>query len=304
MKNELTSLMEREDIDAIWILGSANHNPAMMYFTGAVHLSSANLILKRGEEPVIFCKPMERDEAASTGLKVINAAKYEYTKLLEETGGDLNKARALVRKKMFEELGITQGRISVYGKIELSSQIGVFSILSELLPGVNFIGEGKQSILLEARATKDESEIQRIRKMGEITTGVVGKTAAFLQGCKVREDEVLLNENDRPVTVGQVKTKINYWLAEQGVENPEGTIFAIGRDAGVPHSAGKSDDEIRLGKTIIFDIFPQEGGGGYFFDFTRTWCLGYAPEAEKQLHQDVWSVYQGIMKELEVDRWA
>ncbi|MCK4490832.1 MAG: hypothetical protein KAU23_11250, partial [Anaerolineales bacterium] len=252
MKNELTGLMEREDIDAIWISGSATHNPAMMYFTGAVHLVSADLILKRGEEPVIFCNPMERDEAASTGLKVINAAKYEHVKLLEETGGDLNKAGALVRKKMFEELGITQGRISIYGKTELSSQIGVLSILGELLPGINFIGEGAKSILLEARATKDESEIQRIRKMGEITTGVVGKTATFLQGCKVREDEVLLNKDDTPVTVVQVKTKINYWLAEQGVENPEGTIFAIGGDAGVPHSAGKAADEIRLGKTIIF----------------------------------------------------
>jgi len=304
MKNDLTGLMERENIDAIWILGSATHNPAMMYFTGAVHLGSADLILKSGEEPVIFCNPMERDEAASTGLKVINGAKYEYVKLLEETGGDENKAGALVRKKMFEELGITQGRVSIYGKTELSSQIGVLSILGELLPGINFIGEGAKSILLEARATKDESEIQRIRKMGEITTGVVGKTASFLQGCEVREDEVLLNKNDTPVTVGQVKTKINYWLAEQGVENPEGTIFAIGGDAGVPHSAGKPADEIRLGKTIIFDIFPQEAGGGYFFDFTRTWCLGYAPEAEKQLHQDVWSVYQGIMKELEVNRWA
>ncbi len=304
MKNDLAGLMERENIDAIWILGSATHNPAMMYFTGAVHLGSADLILKRGEEPVIICNPMERDEAASTGLKVINAAKYEYTKLLKETGGDLNKAGALIRKKMFEELGITQGRVSVYGKTELSSQIGVFSILGELLPGISFIGEGAKSILLEARATKDESEIQRIRKMGEITTGVVGKTASFLQGCKVREDEVLLNKNDTPVTVGQVKTKINYWLAEQGVENPEGTIFAIGGDAGVPHSAGKPADEIQLGKTIIFDIFPQEAGGGYFFDFTRTWCLGYAPEAEKQLHQVVWSVYQGIMKELEVNCWA
>ena len=136
MKNDLAGLMERENIDAIWILGSATHNPAMMYFTGAVHLGSADLILKRREEPVIFCNPMERDEAASTGLKVINAAKYEYVKLLEETGGDLNKAGALVRKKMFEELGITQGRISVYGKTELSSQIGVFSILGEMLSGL------------------------------------------------------------------------------------------------------------------------------------------------------------------------
>ena len=304
MKNDLSRLMERENIDAIWILGAATHNPAMMYFTGEVHVSFADLILKRGEEPVIFCVPMERDEAAGTGLKVVNTAKYDFLKLLDEAGGNQNKAVAQIRKIILEELGITKGRISVYGKIDLSLQIGVFSELGKLLPEIQFIGEGNSSILLEARATKDEDEIQRIRKMGEITTSVVGKTAEFLQGCKVREDEVLLNINDTLVTVGQVKTKINYWLAEQGVENPEGTIFAIGRDAGVPHSAGKPEDEIRLGKTIIFDIFPQESGGGYFFDFTRTWCLGYAPDAEIQLHQDVLSVYQTLMEELEADCWA
>ncbi|MCJ7715563.1 MAG: Xaa-Pro peptidase family protein [Anaerolineales bacterium] len=304
MKNDLSSLMERENIDVIWIIGSATHNPAMMYFTGEVHVSFADLVLKRGEEPVIFCNPMERDEAAGTGLKVINKAKYDYSKLLDETGGDENKTGALVRTTMFEELEITNGRISIYGKTDLSSQVGVISELQKLLPEIQFIGEGSKSILLEARATKDKNEIERIRKMGEITTGVVSKTAAFLQGCKVRKDEVLLNKNDTPVTVEQVKTKINYWLAEQGVENPEGTIFAIGRDAGIPHSAGKPEDVIRLGKTIVFDIFPQESGGGYFFDFTRTWCLGYAPDAETRLHQDVWSVYQTIMEELEVNRWA
>jgi Xaa-Pro aminopeptidase len=304
MKNDLTQLMERENIDAIWIMGSATHNPAMTYFTGNAHVSFADLILITGQEPVLFCAAMERDEAASTGLKTINAAKYEFMKLLEETGGDMNLVGAMVGKKMFEELGLTQGRVSVYGKVDLSSQLGVISNLKDQLPDIVLIGEGNKSILLEARATKDEDEIQRIRKMGKITTGVVGKTAAYLQSCDVNSDEILLNKNGTPVTVGEVKKKINLWLAEAGVENPEGTIFAIGGDAGVPHSAGKPEDKICLGKTIIFDIYPQEAGGGYFFDFTRTWCLGYAPETVNKIYQDVKTVYQTIIEELELNGWA
>ena len=304
MKNDLTQLMERENIDAIWILGSATHNSAMTYFTGNAHVSSADLILIKGQEPVLFCAAMERDEAASTGLKTINAAKYEFMKLLEETGGDVNLVGAMVLKKMYKELGLTQGRVAVYGKVDLSSKLGVISNLKDQLPDIVFIGEGNKSILLEARATKDEDEIQRIRKMGIITTGVVGKIAAYLQSCEVNADEILLNKNGTPVTVGEVKKKVNLWLAEAGVENPEGTIFAIGGDAGVPHSAGNPEDKICLGKTIIFDIYPQEAGGGYFFDFTRTWCLGYAPESVIKIYQDVKTVYQTILEELELNGWA
>ena len=304
MKADLYKLLERENIDAIWILGSAAHNPAMTYFTGSVHVSGADLIIIRGQEPVLFCNAMEREEAASTGFKTIKYTKYDPVQLLKETGGDELKVVALVREKMFRELGLTSGRVSLYGKIEIGNILGSLNYLRELMPELEFIGEGEKSLLLEARATKDEDEIASIREMGKITTSVVGQVAAYLQDCQVREDQVLLNEAGEALTVGQVKKMINLWLAEQGVENPEGTIFAIGRDAGIPHSAGNPVDEICLGKTIVFDIYPQEAGGGYFYDFTRTWCLGYAPEAEEKLYQDVKSVYEDIMKELVKDQYA
>jgi Xaa-Pro aminopeptidase len=53
-----------------------------------------------------------------------------------------------------------------------------------------------------------------------------------------------------------------------------------------------------LGQTIVFDIFPCEAGGGYYYDFTRTWCLGYAPDPAQALYEDVLSVYRQIMSEL------
>lgn len=304
MKSDLHQIMKRENIDALWILGAATHNPAMTYFTGNVHVGFADLILKRGKEPVIFCNSMEREEAASTGLETINAAKYEFLKVLEEMEGNQLKAGARIVQRMFEELGILKGRVAIYGKIDIGGILGKLNYLGELMPEIEFVGEGDRSILLEARATKDIQEIDRIRDIGKITIAVVGKTAALLQNCQVREDEVLLNGDGKPLTIGAVKNKINLWLAEYGVENPLDCIFAMGKDAGVPHSAGTSTEEIKLGKTIIFDIYPQEAGGGYFFDFTRTWCLGYAPEEETKLHRDVKYVYETIMDELVMDAIA
>jgi len=304
MKNDLTQIMERENIDALWVMGDASHNPSMTYFTGNAHVSSADLILIRGKDPMIFCNSMEREEAASTGFEVIVTAKYGMLKLIEESQGNLMEASAKLRKLMFEEIGLTSGRVSVYGKLEIGPVLGTLKYLEKLLPEIEFIGEGGDSLLLEARATKDIHEIERIRAMGKITTEVVGKTAAYLQSCQVNENEILLRENGEELTIGAMHNMINYWLAELGVENPLGCIFAMGRDAGVPHSAGTHEDAIKLGKTIIFDIYPQEAGGGYFFDFTRTWCLGYAPEDETALYNDVKSVYQAIMKEMMMDEPA
>jgi Xaa-Pro aminopeptidase len=301
MKTDLHRLMDRERIDAIWIVGAASHNPSMTYFTGNVHVGYGDLILQKGKEPVLFCNAMEREEAASTGLDVIVNAKYEFRKVLEESQGNVQLAAAKVLKMMFEEIGLTSGRVSINGKVEVGSILGIIQEAQKLLPDIEFIGEASNSILLEARATKDLWEIERIREMGRITTEVVGKTAKLLQDCQVNSDEILLNEEGKPLTIGEVKNQINLWLSERGVENPEGTIFAIGRDAGIPHSAGNPKDKICLGKSIIFDIFPREVGGGYFFDFTRTWCLGYAPEAEEQLYQDVKYVYETIMNELKND---
>jgi Xaa-Pro aminopeptidase len=148
-------------------------------------------------------------------------------------------------------------------------------------------------------ATKDEDEVERIRTMGKVTTEVVGLTAEFLTSHPV-SNNMLLTKDGLPLTIGAVKRQINLWLAERDAENPSGTIFAIGRDAGVPHSSGNNLDPLVLGKTIVYDIFPCEAGGGYHYDFTRTWCLGYAPDEVQKLYEDVLSVYKQIMSELVV----
>jgi Xaa-Pro aminopeptidase len=122
-----------------------------------------------------------------------------------------------------------------------------------------------------------------------------------MTNCQVGEDEVLLREVGSPLTVGDMKGKINLWLAERGVEPSEGFIFAIGRDAGIPHSTGNPEDLIRLGQTIVFDIYPAERGGGYFYDFTRTWALGYATSEMERLYGEVKAVYQKVTANLDLN---
>lgn len=298
MKSDLDRLMQENDLDAILVTGPAKHNPPMVYMTGGGHLTRAELIKAREELPLLYHNPMERDEAAGTGLATKNLATYKMKELLEETDGDSIQALALRYQKMLTEQGISTGRLAIYGKMDVGAGFAVFNALRERMPDLQIVGEAeRKSILLRAMATKEKREIDRMREMGKITTQVVGEVADYLSSRKVK-DEVLLTSGGEPLTIGEVKRRINLWLAERGAENPEGTIFAIGRDAGVPHSSGNPQDQLKLGQTIIFDIFPCEAGGGYFYDFTRTWCLGYAPEEVGTLYEDVFSVYNQIMAEL------
>ncbi len=299
MKTDLDMLLESHDLEAILLTGPAAHNPPMYYLTGGGHLTHADLIKKRGAEPVLYHNPMERDEAAKTGLLTKSLDDYDWLNIIKQCNGDMGKAQAWRYKAMLSDHGITSGKVAVAGKVDAGRIIGVLGHLQDTLPDVSFVGQLDDSIILQAMATKSIDEVDRIRRMGEITTSVVGQVADFLTSQNVI-DEILVTSNDVPLTIGDVKRQINLWLAERGAENPEETIFAIGRDAGVPHSAGTPTDAIRLGQTIVFDIFPCESGGGYFYDFTRTWCLGYATDEVLALFEDVLAVYQHVMGVLEV----
>ena len=301
MKADLDALMQEKDLDAILITGPGQHNPAMVYMTGGCHLTNADLIKKRGEKAVLFYYPMERDEAAKSGLNTKNLAEYNFTELLEQTNGDYLKAMVKRYQIMLGELGVSSGNVALYGRSEVGINYAIFSALQQELPGLSLVGEINNSAMMLARMTKDDVDIERIRRMGNITIKVVGLVADFLTSHHVKQGS-LVKTNGDPLTIGDVKARINLWLSEHGAENPEGTIFAIGRDAGVPHSSGNPNDPLALGQTIVFDIYPCEAGGGYFYDFTRTWCLGYAPDDVMELYENVLSAYNKITPQLEVGK--
>lgn len=302
MKSDIDALMQEKNLDALLVLGSAEHNPPMYYFAGGGHISAAVLVKKWGEEPILFYNEMERDEAAKTGLQTKSLGMYSLQELLKEAGGDMTLVGALRFRHILADIGLTKGRMAIYGNVDFGSTFASVAKLQSLMPKLEIIGENAMdSVFLRAMETKDARDVERIRQMGRITTEVVHRTASYLTSCNVRKDEVLLNEDGSPLTVGDVHAKIRLWVAELGAELPEGFIFSIGRDAGVPHSSGNPADLIRLGQTIVYDIYPAERGGGYFYDFTRTWCLGYStPEAE-ELYRQVKEIFDRLMDNFDLN---
>jgi Xaa-Pro aminopeptidase len=302
VKSDLDALMQKRKLDAILVVGDATHNPPMYYLTGGGHVSAAYLIKKQNEGAVLFCNDMEREEAVKSGLKVVPMGTYPWQAMLKEAGGDVGLMSAMRLQRMFTDCGITRGQVGLYGHTDVSSLLATLKHFERLAPEIVIVGEPRDgSLFMYASETKDDSEIARIRKMGRITTTVVGRVAEYLTSREVRKDEVLLKEDGSPLTIADIKSRIDLWLAELGGENPEGCIFAIGRDAGIPHSIGTATDLLRLGQTIVFDIYPCEAGGGYFYDFTRTWSLGYATLEAQKLYDEVKIVFDQVQENLDLN---
>jgi Xaa-Pro aminopeptidase len=297
MKSELDSILSANHLDGLLVTGPANHNPAMVYFTGICHLTHADLVKKKGHKPILTHLRMERDEAAKTGLELVCYDNYAWQPLLESTGGNEIKATAMRYAAILQDAGLSKGRVALYGMADAGQSLAIFTALQEELPQLNLVADMNEDALAAARVTKDEMEIARIRAMAEVTVQVAGRLADFLSN-HYENQGMIVQKNGSPLTIGMAKRQVNLWLAELGAENPEGTILAMGYDSAVPHSSGQNDQPFRTGQTIVFDIFPCEAGGGYFYDLTRTWCLGYAPSEAIKIYQDVLSVRKKLDREM------
>jgi Xaa-Pro aminopeptidase len=303
MRSDIDTILKTQNIDALWVMGAMKHNADMVYFTGTQEVKSADLFKLVGKPPVVYhATAMEREEAAKSGLETHAIDTTMPLEIyLKKNQGDFPAAMAERTKDILKEIGVTKGRIGISGTAPVHIAFSILDILEPLLPDVEFTSFLKDSAIQMARMTKETDEVARIRKMGQITICVVRKVADFLTSQKVKNN-TLVGEDGKQITISIIKSRINLWLAELGAENPEETIFAIGRDAGIPHSGGNPEDKIELGKPIVFDIYPCEKGGGYFYDFTRTWCLGYAHENVQTLYNQVLTVHHQVTSSLEAGK--
>jgi Xaa-Pro aminopeptidase len=298
VKSDLDRLMLERNYDALLVTGSSHHNPPMYYLANGASIGESSILLKkRGQAPVLFVSGMERDEAARSGLQVVDAARYNYRELVKEENGDLLRARARMFGKIFAELGV-QGTVAAFGYEDQGAAYALLTAVEEINPNIRVAGEYQKTILGLARETKDAEEVKRIRAVARKTVAVVGGVQEFLVSHRAKNGYLVKKDGSR-LNVGDVKLHINHLLMAHDIVDAEGaTIFAIGRDAGVPHSRGNPRDPIALGQTIVFDIFPAEPGGGYFYDFTRTWCLGYAPDHVQAAYEEVTTIFKRVMKAL------
>ncbi len=288
MKSELDALMAKRNLDAFVVTGGEGENIPRYYLTNGAHITSGTVLKARGKAPLLVVNPMEVEEARKSGLRVVTQTELGFFKLLQETG---DRAQAALRfwGLMLRAAGITSGRVGVYGRGEINQYLHQINALDAMLPEFEFIGEGGLTLFDEAMQTKDADEIRRIQSVAERTNAVLQATWDYLQSHAVRDDTLITPQGD-PLTVKTVKRFIRRALLDRDLEAPE-FIFAPGAEGAYPHNVGGPDTPLRLGESIVFDLFPRELGGGYHHDVTRTWCLGHAPAHIQQAYDVVMEAF-------------
>lgn len=298
MKSDIDALMAERRLDALVVLGPdglGSLNAPFNYFVGGRYLIGA-VFKRRGEPAILVHGVMERDAAQATGLKLVENSRWPLREIQQQFP-DPFLARVELARRMWTDLGIS-GRVGVYGIAESGSTFSLLRALTRQIPNLEIVDEGHRDTLQIARETKSSDEIQEMAAVGRAAGEVVAEVQRFLQQHAVHVD-TLVDAQNRPLTIGDVKRFIRRRLIEHNLEHPGDPIFAQGRDAGVPHNHGDDSQPLQTNRSIIYDFFPRRPGG-YFHDMTRTWCLGTAPEGVMKIWHDVRDSFQNAVGKLKV----
>jgi Xaa-Pro aminopeptidase len=298
MKRDLDGLMQARGIDALTVSGTPRTSRDLFYFTGPVAVTEARLMKKAGEEPILVVNAMERDEAARSGLEVMTQNDFGILEIARSARTPL-EAGVKSFLQISKTLGIT-GTVAFYGAGDIPYS---HAFLSEIERDgtVKARVEAFDSILSEARMTKDDREIARIAGVSRRAQEVMSVVRGFLSTCGATKTGIV-DRDGREVTIARVKNMIKQETEARGMVLEDPVIFSQGRDSAVPHSRGDDAAVLLPEKTIIFDYCPQEEGPGYFSDITRTWCLGSVPDEVMNIYKQVLEIHSMILDTLEVGR--
>jgi Xaa-Pro aminopeptidase len=289
MKADLHRLMQARGLDGLVVECTDHFSAPRAYLTGGVSITQGKIVLKTGGEPILIVNPMEIEEAAKSGLRVVSYLDLGWAELFKAAQGDRDQVAVEFWARCLRAAGIDAGTVGVYGVGEFNRLLTVMEKLRAAHPQYGFVGESGLTIFDEASLTKDADEVARLRDIGARVAEVWAAVWDFLSGHRA-QDGRLVGADDALLTIGAVKRFVRRALLDRDLEDTD-MIFAQGRDGGFPHSRGEADAPVLVGEPIVFDLFPRELGGGYHHDSTRTWCIDHAPDAVHEVYEQVMEAF-------------
>ena len=279
---ELRDGLARLGCAALLVVARSARDPDLAPFVGPVHLGQSFLIAAPDGPPRLgFLTPMEREEAAATGLPLLEPGALEVHRLLDEGLPPAPfLAEALAR-------GLALAGLRPPGRLALAGH-GPAGVLHEVCARLGERGwsfAAGNGLVLGLRKRKRDWELEEMRRVAAGTAAALRAVAALLAAAPERDGELRLG--GEPLTAGCLRAEAARTLAGWpggALEQPEGNIVAAGGEAAVPHTTGASGRVLRAGEAIVVDLFPR---GGLFADCTRTFCAGEPPEALRRAHAAV-----------------
>jgi len=276
MLRDLDSLMHARGIDAVVVpMHEAMHSSFRWLARGA-KVTRGYAVKLPGREPILVTYPMEREEAAATGLEVHLVHEYGYERIFR-TALHQSEAYGEWFTNALKALG-AGSTLAFFGNVPVQLYVGLVEALERR--GWQVHRSNGEDLIQLARKTKEPWEIEAIRSVGERTEIVVDGVRA------------LLREARPGLTLGDLKRFVSSEIARLGMIEDHETILSQGRDAGIPHSRGDASATVRPSVPIVLDIFPADRISGYFFDMTRTFCVGPIPDELRTIHADVLAAFE------------
>lgn len=299
MYKDIDRQMKKMGISALYAEKRRSENDATMYYLlRGVHLS-AYYIKRRGKPACVVHSPIEREVAAQTGHRLISANQYDMRTIFGKYRDPI-KARAVFINTILKDLKVS-GNVVFYGSRHMGNSYYLMRQLKRLNRSIKIYRSVGRGVISYARETKDTAEVERIKRVRNGVIHAFNHMLTSVRAMKVKKGLIMMDRK-RYLRIADLRSMLTRTLFEQNLMNSGGMIVAQGRDAGVPHNAGRDGSAVKLGKTIVFDIFPQESDGGYYFDFTRTICFGYAPKHLQTIYRTVKDAQDYAMELLSVGR--
>ena len=285
MLSDLDPLLRDRGLDAVIVpLHEAMH-PAFRWLTRGAKVTRGYAVKRVGHEPILVGYPMERDEAAATGLETRLVHDFGYDRIFKSSTSAAD-AYASFYDGVLRAVDAAP-RIAFFGNLPIPLYLGIVDGLAARGWSVD---RGGDDLVQLARKRKEPWEVDAIRSVGERTEQVVDCVRALLRAATIDGDRLL--HDGGVLTLGHLKSLVSLEIARRGMAEDHETILSQGRDAGIPHSRGDAGAPVRPSLPIVLDIFPVDVATGYFFDLTRTFCVGPIGEELRRLHGDVLAAFE------------
>ncbi len=145
----------------------------------------------------------------------------------------------------------------------------------------------------ERRRAKSAEEIGYIESVQRKTEGAMTMARSLLAGCPVRKG--ILQHEGSDLVAEKLRSLIELFLLERGLDCVD-SIVAPGRAAAAPHNRGLGT--ISAGVPIVIDLFPRDRITRYHSDMSRTFVVGSASDAVKDMHSAVAQAQDIALKRL------
>ena len=285
MLSDLDVLLEERGLSAAVVPNHELPHSSFRWLTRGAKVTRGTAIRVTGGKTVLVHDPMEREEAVASGLETLSNSEMGQGEIFRDVA-DPAAAWAAFYGRTLDAVG-ARGPIALLGPLPMPLYLGIVEALER---NGRAVWRGSEDLIQRARKRKEGWELEAVASVGRRTEEVVETVREMLRRASLSAGEAWLG--GERLTLGRLKDHVTAEILRHGMIEDNDTIVSQGRDAGIPHARGDRSATLRASLPLVLDIFPADRASGYFFDLTRTFCIGPIPPRLQQLHGEVLEAFE------------